>query len=214
MSARIFVILLVIVGGTVVKADEQYRATRKPTLVERARQHGGIESSSIACGFRDGPPTLERLVRTAEVIVHGTVVEATGRLTDDQQDVRTDYTVQPTTVVHDQTSDQRVLGSSQPPYFTTRGGTVMVEGLKISITAVVHSSQVRLAPGDEVILFGRSQNGRFEFEPFEVFLVHAGSVRSNGRWPELSADRRAVPLGAFLATVGSHAVPPNGVSAR
>lgn len=45
----------------------------------------------IACGWQDGPATLERLVATADVVVHGTIVEVIGVLLADQQDVWTHY---------------------------------------------------------------------------------------------------------------------------
>jgi hypothetical protein len=204
MSARISVILLVIAGGAVVEAGQQSREARRPTLVEQAREHGGIERVGMACGWQDGPPTLERLVATADVVVHGTIVEVIGILSADQQDVWTHYTVNPMTVVRDRTPRRRVIGSSRLPIFRSRGGTVFVEGLKITVAETMNGSRVRLDVGDEVILFGRSKHDHFEFEPFEVFIVKAGTVTPNGRWPQLNRDGRPVDLVSFLSRVASN----------
>jgi hypothetical protein len=201
MSARTFVIL-VVVAGAALRADAQSLDVKKQTLVDLAREHGSITRSSSGCGWVNGPPTLESLLKKADVVVHGTVVSAVGKLSDDQHEVWTDYAVQPITIVYDGTADLRVVGSSDPPVFTTLGGTVFVEGLRIAHTVDSNGSSVRLDLGDEVVLLGKSRNGRFDLDPFGVFSVQAGRVSPNGRWPQLSAGGGAVDLDTFLSRVG------------
>jgi hypothetical protein len=203
MRACISVILAAVVSLVAVDADAQSHSAKRPTLVDLAREHGSVERHSMGCGWLDGPPTLERLVTNADVIVHGTVVAVSGKLSADQHEVLTDYTVQPITIVLDRTGDRRVIGSSQPPVFTARGGTVLIDGLRIHEQATHNGSGVSLELGDEVVLFGKSRNGSFELEPFGVFRVQAGRVSPNGQWPQLSSSGDAVSLATFLSMVAS-----------
>jgi len=200
MALHTFVILAMILGATL-QAEAQSSSGRGPTLVESARQHGGISRNEMGCGWVNGPPTLETLLKKADVVVHGTVVSVVGKLSQDQHEVWTDYTVQPITVVHDGTPDSHVVGSSNPPVFTTRGGTVYVEGLKISHNVDFNGNRVRLDVGDEVVLLAKLADGKFDLEPYGVFPVQAGYVRPSGRWPQLSSDDGPVDLATFVSRV-------------
>jgi hypothetical protein len=134
MSAHGIVIAL-LVSGVALAAEQPSPSPKRPTLLDRAREHGGINAGGEGCGWVHGPPTLESLLKDADIVVHGTVVEVVGRLSEDGQQVWTDYTVQPITVVLDRTQELVLTRSSDAPVFTSRGGTIIVEGLTISETA-------------------------------------------------------------------------------
>jgi len=201
VAAHAFVIALVLVCGVALEAEEPSPPPQRPTLVERAREHGGLNIGGDACGWVNGPPTLESLLADMDVVVHGTVVAVVGRLSEDQQEVWTDYTVQPIEVVADRTNESKVAQSSEPPILTSFGGTVVIEGLTISQTRRINGSYVRLTEGEQVVVFGTARAGRFHLEPFGVFPVEGSRVRPNGRWPKLTPESGSMDLPAFLARV-------------
>jgi hypothetical protein len=169
-------------------------APQRPTLIDLASEHGGIEMISLACGPR---PSFETVVSDGTVIVHGTVVTAEGHLSADQQEVWTDYQVQPIQIIREPTSSSL----SPPILFTTRGGSVVIEGLTITYSHRQNNSTVTLQVGDEVVLFGTMHDKRLIFNPISVFMVRDGVVRSNGDMSGFSADREALPLETFVTRV-------------
>jgi hypothetical protein len=128
-------------------------------------------------------------------------VEVVGRLSEDGQQVWTDYTVQPITVVLDRTQEVVLTRSSDAPVFTSRGGTIIVEGLTISETIKENGSYVRLSVGDEIVALAKAREGRFNLNAFGMFPVVAGRVMPNGRWPKLTPEGGTITLSAFLARV-------------
>jgi hypothetical protein len=201
MSAYKIVIALVMISGIALAAEQPSSSPTRPTLVDRAREHGGINAAGEGCGWFGGPPTLESLLKDADVVVHGIVVEVAGRLSEDGQHVWTDYAVQPINIVLDRTKDSVVTRSSDAPVFTSRGGTIIVEGLTISETIKENGSYVRLSVGDEIVAFGKAREGRFDLNTFGMFPVVAGRVRPNGRWPKLTSEGGSMDLAAFVARV-------------
>jgi hypothetical protein len=178
-------------------ANAAQTASQEPTLLDLARQHGGVVVWSHADGFSDGPPSAAKLLQQADVIVHGTVVEAEGRLSQDQRRVLTDYRVQPLRVLRDR--QKVVLDSSHPVLFTAFGGTVIVEGLKITYSVEHDTASIQFDVGDEVIFFGKERATGLMIYPFDVFRVRDGVVVPNGRLADVASS--GVPLSEFLARV-------------
>jgi hypothetical protein len=179
----------------------QQPAPHQPTLIDLAREHGGIESTGMGYGWLHGPPTLESVLKDADVVVHGTVISAVSRLSSDEHDIWTDYTVQPLNVVYGGTAGSTVARSSEPPVFSAHGGVVFVEGLRIAQTISSNGSEVKLNVGDEVLLVGKASRRSYELGPTGVFTVQAGRVSPNGRWPKLTPNGASVDVGAFVARV-------------
>jgi hypothetical protein len=76
---------------TLLLAAGQHPPLKHPTLLDQARERGGIERHSIGCGWA-GRPALERLLRGPDVVIHGTILRAEGQLSDDEQEVWTRFT--------------------------------------------------------------------------------------------------------------------------
>jgi hypothetical protein len=173
--------------------DEQ-AAPNPPTLIELARKYGGVEGFTIACGVR---PSFQQVVSDAAVIVHGTVVAAEGRLSADEREVWTDYQVQPIEILRERTPSPLSL----PILFIARGGSVVVEGLKITHSYEENNAKLALQVGDEAVLLGTMHNNRLILSPIGVFMVRDGNVQSNGDLSGFSVDNTAVPLETFVARV-------------
>jgi hypothetical protein len=189
-----------VIGLVAVLAIDQQPTSRRPTLIEWARQHPGMEWVRFACGYVGEPPTFESVVGGANVIVHGTVVAADGRLTADAQEVWTDYHVQPIELIREGTPPLR----SSPIVFTGLGGTVIVEGLTITVVVQQNGREIRLKPGDEVVLFGTMREHLLTLDPVGVFTVLDGEVRPNGDLPGFSTNQQSVRLETFLTRVRPH----------
>jgi hypothetical protein len=193
-------VIVVLTLSSALALHDQQPPPKAPTLIELAREYGGIEIASLACGYVGQPPTFERVVRDAEVVVHGTVVAADVRLSADAHEVWTDYRVQPIQVVHERTPSL-VSTSSEPPKFTARGGTLIFEGLTITERFRQDGLEVALNVGDEVVVLGATRQQRLSLDPNGVFMVRDGEVRSNGELPGFSLDSQAVPLVTFLSRI-------------
>jgi hypothetical protein len=173
--------------------DEQ-AAPNPPTLIDLAREHGGVEGFSIACGPR---PSFEKVVADAAVIVHGTVVAAEGRLSADEREVWTDYHVQPIQIIREGTPAPLSL----PITFTARGGTVMVEGLTITQSYEELNAKLALQVGDEVVLLGTMHEKQLIVNPISAFRVRDGAEMPNGDLSGFSVDNQTVPLETFVVRV-------------
>ena len=180
--------------SAVLGSGVQQPTPHQPTLIDLAREHGGLEGFSIACGPR---LSFEKVIADAAVIVHGTVVAAEGRLSADEREVWTDYQVQPIQIIREGTSSPLSL----PILFTARGGSVVVEGLTITHFYHQNNSKLALQVGDEAVLLGTMHNDRLMLSPIGVFMVRDGAVSSNGDLLGFSVDDEAVPLEAFLTRV-------------
>jgi hypothetical protein len=193
-------VIVVLTLSSALALDDQQPPPKAPTLIELAREHGGIEIASLACGYVGQPPTFEGVVRDAEIVIYGTVVGADAHLSADGREVWTDYRVQPIQVVHERTPS--LLSTSlEPPTFTARGGTLIFEGLTITEQFRQNGLEVALNVGDEVVVLGATRQQRLTLDPSGVFMVRDGEVRSNGELPGFSPDSQAVPLVTFLSRI-------------
>ena len=175
--------------------------TRGPNLLQQARTQGDIYSIARACGFLVGRPTLNGVVQSADVIFHGTVVAADGRLSDDLYEVWTDYRVEPFEILR-----QHPLAESGVPPFTTRGGVVLVEGRQITYDYQQSGQRLSMTVGQEVVVLGALRDTGKRFHVTAVFHVVAGRATSDGKLDGFDAD--GMPLGRFLATIRAVAALP------
>jgi len=194
MLAAIFVILLLAVGAT---AHAQQHPPQ-PTLLELAREHGGIDRIGTACG---PAARLEDIVSHVQLIIYGTVVAVDARLSDDGQHILTDHQVQPIMIVYD--GRQSAGRVEQTPVFTSVGGSMIVEGLQIADVQKENSRSVMLRVGDEVVVMGAVENKRLMLRPTGVFNVAGDAVNATGMVEGFTKDGPGVPLDQFIARVQS-----------
>jgi len=191
MLALISVVSLILAGT---EGDQQRRP--EPTLLELAREHGGIDSATMGCG---PSVPLDDIVRKADVIVYGTVIGVEARLSGDQRQVLTDYHIHTFTMLRMNSSMKQE--PQQTPVFTARGGSVVVDGLNISQSVQHNSRRVALNVGDEVIVMGTVEKQMLMLSPVGVFNVSDGGVKANGTVKGLTNEGPGVPLDQFMARV-------------
>jgi hypothetical protein len=168
--------------------------TRGPNLLERARTNGDIELFGRACGYFGGPPTLNGFIQNADVVFHGMVVAADGRVSDDLYEVWTDYRVEPFEVLR-----QHPLAESGVPPLTVRGGVVLVEGRKITYDYRQTGQRLSMTVGQEVVVLGVLRDKGTRFHVTAVFHVVAGRATSEGKLDGFEAA--GVPLEPFLESI-------------
>jgi hypothetical protein len=166
--------------------------TRGPNLVERARTHGNVTVSALACGFVGGPPTLNGLIQSADIILHGTVVAADGRLSKDLYEVWTDYHIEPFDVLR-----SHPLAESGGLRFAVRGGVAFVEGREIVYNYGQSGQRLSMSVGQEVVVFAALRDKGERFHVTAVFPVVDWRATSNGRLEGFEAKAGA-PLEPFL----------------
>src|SRR3954452_1276259 len=123
------------------------------SLRARANAEGGTVSMSMSIDFSAFP--VEQLVKTADVIVHGRVRTVRPHLTADESDVVTDVTIDPTRLLKQTTPvvSRAQPGATAPLIVRHVGGTVVEQGMKISLTVDVYPSIEEFTAGDEVVCF-------------------------------------------------------------
>jgi len=192
MLAAIFVIPLLAVAAT---AHAQQHPPQ-PTLLELAREQGGIDRIGTACG---PAARLEDLVSHAQLIIYGTVVAADARFSNDGQHILTEHQVQPIIVPYDGRQSAGKL--EQTPVFTSVGGSMIVEGLQITDVQKENSRSVALSVGDEVVVMGAVENKSLMLRPTGVFTVAGGAVNANGMVEGFKKEGPGEPLDQFITRV-------------
>jgi hypothetical protein len=195
MRAAIFVIQLLAFSAAALA--QQHPA--EPTLLELAREHGGIDRIGTACG---PAARLEDIVGHTQLIIYGTVVAADARFSDDRQHILTEHQVQPIMILYDGRQSAGKL--EQTPVFTSVGGSMIVEGLQITDVQKENSRSVALSVGDEVVVMGAVENKRLMLRPTGVFTVAGGAVNANGMVEGFTKDGPGVPLDQFIAGAITH----------
>ena len=146
-------------------------AAQGPTFRQLAIEHKGrAGSSGIGCGWPGEPFPL--IVKSADVVVYGTVLAKRTYATPDDRDIFTDFEVAPQNVIM-----QRLVVSSTRPgparamVFKTRGGTVVFDGYPFTLDVESNSKRVTLAVGDRAVLFGSydAADGKWLLTPIGVF---------------------------------------------
>jgi hypothetical protein len=167
---------LVVTLGSALACHTASAQTRGPNLLEQARTRGNVTVTAQSCGFVGGPPTLNGLTHSADIIFHGTVVAADGRLSDDLYEVWTDYHIEPLDVLR-----SHPLAESGVPTFAVRGGVVFVEGREIAYHYRQSGQRLSMTVGEEVVVLGALRDNGERFHVTGVFHVVAGRATSEGR---------------------------------
>jgi len=150
---------------------------------------------------------VEQLVKTADVIVHGRVRTVRSHLTADESNVVTDVTIDPTRLLKQTTP---VVSRAQPGATALlivrhAGGTVVEQGMKISIGVSAFPSSEEFSAGDEVVCFlvYDSSQGVFELVdgPNAAFRVRQGSVHALTKEAGFRLKHEPTPVAAFLASI-------------
>jgi hypothetical protein len=174
-----------------------------PTLREIARQGGGV-STGLGCGWVEAP--FKAIAGKADLVIEGTVVRHRTYPTPDERDIFTDFEFSATQVIF----QRRPLVSDRPappaPFiFKTEGGTVIFDGVPVTVNVEANGRRVTLQDGDHVIIFGQydSADAKWRFWPWEVFYTSDGTVKNElpvfeGHDEGLTS---MMPVGAFASKV-------------
>jgi hypothetical protein len=121
------------------------------------------------------------VVKRADLIVEGIVQSRASYLTDGGRDIFTDYDV----AIRHALFQRNILSSSRPGVvipmmFKSRGGQVVVDGLKLGVDVRSNDARVTLTEGDHVYLFATRDpvDGKWRVTPSDVFKVVNGAVMS------------------------------------
>ena len=152
---------------------------QQESLRDVARRNGGRGSF-----IHDADPpffSLEDLASKADVIVHGRIESATGQLSKDETWVRTAFAFQPLRIMKavSRVNTATAPGPTAAMVFTMSGGTVLTEGLTISMTE--HPAiDPPVQAGDEVIAFltwdSAERIFRQPYGPAGLLFVREGRV--------------------------------------
>jgi hypothetical protein len=122
------------------------------------------------------PPTAE-VLRDADTVVRGVIGDAHSRLSDDQRDVETDYSVLQPVVLYQKTA----IASSRPGVtpliaVTLNGGTIEINGLSFTLIDYLLKG---LPVGDECLLVLKKSGAGYYLagHGFGAFGIEAGRVK-------------------------------------
>jgi hypothetical protein len=173
-------------------------AQSEPTLLDMAVRLGGMGRSIEGCG---PAPSLANVVRHADLIVEGIVKTRASYLTPDERDIFTDYEIAIRSVLF----QREVLASSRPGVaipviFKSRGGQVVINGLRLTVDVQANSTRVTLNEGDQVYLFAERDrsDGKWLVNPFDVFKVNGPEVVTPALFSDLP---RRLPSQAFIEPI-------------
>jgi hypothetical protein len=175
------------------------------SLRARAKAEGG--SVTMFMGIDFSMFSFEELVKTAEVIVHGRVRSVRPHLTADESDVVTDVTIDPTRLLKQTTPvvSRAQPGATAPLIVRHVGGTVVEQGMKISLTVDVYPSIEEFTAGDEVVCFlvYDASQGVFQLVdgPSGAFRVRQGNVYALTKDAGLRLRHEPTPVAAFLSSI-------------
>jgi hypothetical protein len=174
-----------------------------PTLREIARQGGGV-GGGIGCGWPGAP--FKSIASRADLVLEGSVTTHRSYTTPDERDIFTDYELSVAQVIvqrKPQSSDRP--GLPKPFIFKTHGGTVVFDGIPMTITDEANGRRVTLKDGDHVVMFGHydAADAKWQFSPWDVFYVSGNLVKND--LPILDGDDEGltplVPIVVFAARV-------------
>ncbi|HKY22057.1 MAG TPA: hypothetical protein VJM31_12640 [Vicinamibacterales bacterium] len=198
MAAFLLAILSMVSLGLSVTTIAQ---AQNLTLPEVARRQGPQQLPVVQ--LRDVellPDTLEELVQTSDLIVHGRVQSAESYLSDNQEDIYTDYVLSPIRVI----SQGRALLAKGPflptPIVVKRwGGEIVIE--KVRFLQIL--SHLRFfIPGEEVLLalVSNSHDGKYHIKGAGAFSMKGNEVEPLVDHPRHEQFRGAT-LDQFAAEV-------------
>jgi len=150
------------------------------TLPDVARQHGGSATSIINL---DGPVAyLPELMSTSDLVVHARVVVVEARLSTDQSDVVTRYTLAPIQAFKQrQATSVATPGAISQIIVQRSGGRLLTpDGLRLSTSVNVYPESECFVVGEEVVVFltYRADISAYSFTggEFGAYRIRAGIV--------------------------------------
>jgi hypothetical protein len=150
-----------------------------PTLSELARQGGGVVGG-IGSGWPGTPFKL--IAGRADLVIEGTVMNHRTYPTPDERDIFTDFELSVSQVIFQRTPQVSERPSPPAPFvFKTQGGTVVFDGVPITVDVEGNGKRVTLKDGDHIVIFGHydSADGKWEFSPWDVFYTSGGMVKND-----------------------------------
>ena len=172
---------------------------RPLTIPEALAHSGGPLTKSVSTP--SGPlPTLDRLLERTGLIVRGIVRGGRSYLSQDEQDIYTDYEIRNPIVLYDSASPSPAGRIGTHLTVTILGGEVVVNG---TLCKSVHQALPALNPGPEHLLLLRRDGERYFLAGtyFGAFRVANGLIEAAANHQEFaatvngkSADRMATDL--------------------
>jgi len=129
-------------------------------MIDAARRNGG----KVTTSFNVSMPIadFDEVATKSDVIVRGTVGRVTTRLSNDGEWVVTDFEIIPVKVYKGTADVITAPGTTKPLVVERVGGTVMIDGLEITIHDSQYPETESLRQGEDVFLF-LLRNGPTDF---------------------------------------------------
>jgi hypothetical protein len=203
ISSRSMMLVVLSAFGSIQLTGQSER-----TLRQMAIDHGGITRVIQGCGPM---PSLENVVRGADLIVESIVNGSVSYLTADERDIYTDYDL---TIVQVLFQRQMITttrpGVAVPIIVKRYGGRVVIDGLTIEVDAIRNDTRVALKPGEHAYLFAKldAKDSKWRLTPHDVFPIIGTDVVPPSEFKDL---KKSVPQQTFLQNVRTlqrGAVPP------
>jgi len=129
------------------------------------------------------PPEIREVTSQAELIVLGRVDSSAAYLSDDQEDLYTDYTVTPLRVIRQSiVATSRTPGAVTPIRVKRWGGRTVIDGVNVTF----EDQDLRFFErGDELLLFLRrdSEEGKYQLLGLAAFEVTDNTIQPLVRHP-------------------------------
>jgi hypothetical protein len=149
-------------------------------LRDKARQQGGTASTAISVNSPITDPA--KAMSLSDLVIHGRVIELKTRLTEDESDVVTEYTITPIQAFKDRRATTVATPGGIPKIVVRRSGGRLVteDGLRLSTSVNVFPEGECFVVGDEVVVFliYHNDTGVYTFSAgeFSAFRVRDGKV--------------------------------------
>jgi hypothetical protein len=155
------------------------QAPQHGLLIDAARNNGGKTVSGL--DVQEPKPTFDDVARASNLIVRGRVGHVTTRLSDDGDYVLSEFTIIPSKVYKGSAGDVvKTPGPTKPLIVRRIGGTVIVDGLQITMNANQYPETESLREGEDVLLFlnrnANTGNCGFTGGPRGAYRIADGKV--------------------------------------
>jgi hypothetical protein len=167
-------------------------------LIDAARRNGG----KVAAGFNISLPiaNFEDVAAKSDLIVRGTVKRVTTRLSNDGEYVVTDFEIIPVQVYKGVRNAITAPGTTNPLIVERVGGTVVIDGLEMTVNANLYPETESLHQGEDVFLF-LSQNGATDFiftdGPYGAYRIANDEVTSMTKHTAATRGEQPEPFVVF-----------------
>jgi hypothetical protein len=184
------------------------------SLKDLARRNGGTIASKVDVGSPATP--LRELTQMADVIIRGRLTSMVTRLSDDESTVFRDFTVTVSSILKESPELIRAKTPGPLPTFTLRqiGGTIIVDGLKLTTITNYEDREAPMDAGQEYVLFlSKAQPspsttmttgaGVYSLTSthFGAYPIRAGKVGNLTKSVANRSDRKTDDPSAFVAAI-------------